>query len=408
MGWQDLIANATESLTRNKSRSLLTILGIVIGVAAVILMLSIGRGAEGYILSQVSDLGSDLLFIEPSAGGSAAGPPDPFVEQSLGRDDVDVLEESGIFDVVAPVLISTQTVSRLDQSEFSQIVGVTEDHSEVFTVDVEEGRDLNESDIESFAKVAVLGNGTAQDFFGDQDPIGKKIKIGKTPFRVIGVFEEQGSRFFQNLDQRVTIPVSTMQQSILGVDHVTYIAGRVAPGTDIEVAKEEASYIIRTEHDIDDPEDDDFIVSSQSDAVDIVGTVGDVLSLLLAAIAAISLLVGGIGIMNIMLVSVTERTREIGLRKAVGATEENILRQFLLEAVTLTVFGGLVGVVFGVLSSWLTAFVVRQFLAGWAFVIPVSTVLISFVVAVTVGLVFGIYPARRAAQLDPIDALRHE
>lgn len=408
MGWSDLIANATESLTRNKSRSILTVLGIVIGVAAVILMLSIGRGAEGYILNQVSDLGSDLLFIEPSAGEGSAGPPDPFIEQSLNRDDVDVLEESGLFEVVAPVLITTQTVSRLEQNEFSQVVGVTEDYSEVFTVEVEEGRDFNDGDIESYRKVAVLGKGTAQDFFGDQNPVGKKIKIGQTPFRVIGVLEEQGSRFFQNLDKRISIPVSTMQQSILGVDHVSYIAGRSKSSLDIEFVKEEASYLIRTEHDIDNPANDDFTVSSQSDAVDTVGTVGDVLSLLLAAIAAISLLVGGIGIMNIMLVSVTERTREIGLRKAVGATEKNILQQFLLEAVTLTVFGGLTGVVFGVLLSWLTAFVVRQFLDGWAFVVPISTVFISFIVAVSVGLVFGIYPARRAAKLDPIDALRHE
>lgn len=408
----DLVKISLDSLTRNKTRAALTILGIVIGIIAVILMLSIGQGAERYILRQVADLGSDLIFVEPSSGDPTNGPPDPFVEQSLRMKDVDALEKSGLFSVVSPFLVSSAAVTHNTESVFAQLYGVGEGYLSIFPADIDAGRFLDENDVASFANVAVLGKEVANDLFGDQNPVGQKIKIKKQNFEVIGVLAEQGSRFFQNLDKNVAIPVSTAQREVLGVDHVSFISSRILPGTNIDYAKEEARYILRDSHDLQNPEGlpekDDFFVSSQSDAVEIVGAVGSVLTLLLSSIAAISLVVGGIGIMNIMLVSVTERTREIGLRKAIGARYKEILWQFLLEAVILTTLGGIVGVIGGVGLSYVVAKIAAIYVTNWELVIPPEAIVASLVVATFVGLIFGLYPARRAAKLDPIQALRYE
>jgi putative ABC transport system permease protein len=407
---RDLLKTSTESLVRNKARSLLTILGIVIGIAAVILMLSIGQGAEGIILAEVADLGSDLVFVEPSVGDPTAGPPNPFIEQTITIDDAEALEKTGIFSEVSPILMTTYTVSAEEESMFASVEGVNEGYLDVFPADLKYGRFFSESEVRSYDKVAILGEEIAIDLFGDQDPVGMKMKINKSSFRIIGVFEPQGTRFFQNLDTRVSVPVTTMQRDLMGVDYVSYIS-MIAIG-DIDYAKDEVRYTLRDTHGIDNPEGDpnkdDFYVSSQDDAVEIIGVVGNVLTLLLSSVAAISLVVGGIGIMNIMLVSVTERTKEIGLRKALGALYGEILWQFLIEAVVITMMGGIIGVVIGVIISIGTAFGVSHFVDGWNTVIPLNAIFWGIVVATTVGLVFGIYPARRAAKLNPIDALRYE
>ncbi len=412
MDIRDLLTTSSQSLTRHKSRSGLTILGIVIGIAAVILMLSIGRGAEGLILSQVADLGSDLVFVEPSSGDPTPGPPDPFIEQTLDLDDVEAIRDTGLFSVVAPTLQTSVAVSHGDESTFTQVVGINEGYIDVFPADLKSGRFLDEGDVETYSKVVVLGMEIAEDLFGDQDPVGMKMKIKNTTVRVVGVFEEQGTRFFQNLDRQIAIPVTTMQRDILGVDYVSYISMRVREGVDIEYAKEEVRWVLRDSHNIDnpegDPEKDDFFVSSQSDAIEIIGVVGSVLTILLSSIAAISLVVGGIGIMNIMLVSVTERTKEIGLRKSVGATYKEILQQFLVESVMLTLMGGIIGVILGVLTSFIAAIIINQQLDGWKYSVPPEAIILAVVVSTVVGIVFGIYPARRAARLDPIEALRYE
>ena len=366
-------------------------MGIVIGIGAVILMLSIGKGAEGLILSQVAEFGSDIVYVEPGSGEmDQHASSQMLAPKTLTMDDAEAIKKQPGFTEVAPVLFSEHVIEWQGTEKRTQVTGTTPENKLLFPAEVDVGRFIEKSDVDAQTQVVALGSQLKEDLFGDQDPLGQKIKIGSIKFEVVGVLETQGTRFFQNLDAMAYVPITTLQKKVLGVDYINFVA--VKTTLPLDWAKDDIRLLLRDEHNLDNPEGDlskdDFFVSTQEDAVAIVGTVSAVLALLLTSIAAISLLVGGIGIMNIMLVSVSERTKEIGLRKAIGATYKEILRQFLLESVMLTMAGGIIGVLSGIGLSYLTYLIASTQLEGWAFVVSWQSVILAVFVSTIVCIIF--------------------
>lgn len=407
---RDIIPVAFSSLTRNKSRTALTMLGLVIGIMSVILMLSIGQAAERFLLSQIaSSFSSDLIFAQNGRGAERGGPPSPTQKKSLTDKDVDSLRKVSWLNVVEPFIIQSDLATFEGRSRRVSLNGVTQASLDVYPDRPETGRFIEESDVDGRARVIVLGRAVALDLFANSEPIGKTVKIGKRSYRVVGVMEKGGTRFFTNVDDQVYIPVSTAMDAY-NRKNVDFIAMKTGLG--INQTKDRIREVLRENHNIDNYEDDlakdDFRLGAQEDAAKNAGQIGLILQVLLGSIAAISLLVGGIGIMNIMYVTVTERTSEIGLRKAIGAKPKDILNQFLAEAIVVTGLGGLIGIVIGVGLSYLGLTALGNYQAGWSFAFPTDAIILSFSVSAIIGIVFGYFPARRAAKLSPIEALRYE
>jgi putative ABC transport system permease protein len=406
---------ALTQLRANKMRSALTMLGIAIGVTSVIALVSIGRGAQASITAEIQGMGSNLLFVIPgsiteggmtSASGQAA-------TLTLGdaRAIASPLAAPSVA-MVAPEASRGAQVSYGSENIGTQVVGTTPEYEEVRNFHPEQGDFISQQHVDARSRVAVVGAGVVEDLFGEGDPLGETIKVNRVGFRVIGVLESKGGGGFGSQDDTITIPITTFQSrlfgrqgSFRGEDRVGSINVAAVSEGEMDQAVEEISEILRQRHDV--TYEDDFNIISQKDIVAAISQVTTILTLFLGSIAAISLVVGGIGIMNIMLVSVTERTREIGIRKAVGAKKRDILAQFLVEAVIISVAGGIIGTVLGAL------------LAGGISRIPIAdgnlptavgpdVVLLATLFSVVVGLFFGIYPANRAAGLDPIEALRYE
>lgn len=409
MRYLETIHTSIKSLYGHKLRTLLTMLGIIIGIASVILMTSLGKGAEGLILNQLESFGHDAIFVEPG-GEHSSGPPNFGQLQALKYEDYKAIARMESVNVVAPIKYVDGIVSREGVNLSEQIVATTVEYAELNTFDVAQGRWFDESDVEGALRSVVLGYKIAEELFGDDDPVGQTITIKRKTFNVIGVLPKRGIQFFQDLDKSLYIPITTARRELQGEDHITFAMARVKGNP--EYVAEDIRLLLRDRHDIDSPsgdtDKDDFMVTTQAQAASTFGAISSALTVFLSAIASISLIVGGIGIMNIMLVSVTERTREIGLRMALGARRRDIMTQFLIEAVLLTMLGGFLGAVFGALLSWLGSLVIANLVEGWRFVVPVDAVLKAFGVATGVGLVFGLYPARKASKLDPIEALRYE
>ncbi|HZI95665.1 MAG TPA: ABC transporter permease, partial [Candidatus Paceibacterota bacterium] len=405
-------------LKTNKTRSALTILGIVIGISSVILMMSLGDGAQNLILGQIMSMGPNNVYVEPGAFTTGGGDMTQQMMEgmeikTLTLKDMEAIENDPLVEMVAPMVLSVARVVYKNNDEKVTLFGTTPAYNEITNSRTALGSDFTDFDVQSMSKVAVLGYKVKEDLFEDENPIGKIIRIKQTNFRIIGVMEEQGTQMFQNLDEYIYIPITTVQKFLLGINHVQSSVIEIVEQDKIDEAVEGIRLMLRERHNIYNPEGDlskdDFKVVSGKETADLMNTVTSILSLLLSSVAAIALVVGGIGIMNIMLVSVVERTREIGLRKAVGARKKDILYQFLIEAMVLTGLGGILGILLGAILSYLVSVVLTMALGiEWEFVLSLSSIIIAFGVATGIGLVFGIYPARKAAKLSPIDALRYE
>jgi len=420
MRLKDSLKISFSTLRTNKMRSALTMLGIIIGVGSVIIMMSLGKGAQSLILGQIQSMGSNIVYIEPGSfdpkGGSSAFMGTALEEmtiKTLKLKDVEAIEKDPLVDMAYPMVYGIARAIYQNRDEKVTFIGIT---PEAYIIDdwhTINGRDISEDEVKATARVATLGYKIAKDLFEEEDPIGKTIRIKKTNFKVIGVMEERGMEMFQTFDEYVYIPVTTAQKLLLGIDHLNAITVRAVSDEAVAPLTESIRLILRETHNIYNPEGDlskdDFKAMNQVEAANMVSQVTGILTAFLSSIAAIALLVGGIGIMNIMLVSVTERTREIGLRKAVGARNKDILNQFLIESVTLTLLGGIIGFLGGTLFSLLISIILSKVLnTNWSFVLPFGAVVLAFGVATVIGLVFGIYPARKASKLNPIEALRHE
>jgi len=420
MKLSDSFLTALKGLRTNKVRSALTILGVVIGVSAIIAVMAIGQGAESLIIDQISSLGSNNIFIEPGPwsekmerGTMMQSIMEEFEIKTLKYEDALAIEKLSSVERTAPFVMGVERIIYENESRKTTFLGTTPQAQEIFDVDCIFGRHINDQDVKSMARVAVLGYQVWEDLFGGENPVGRIIRIKKTNFRIVGVIGERGPQAFMDLDQSVYLPFVTAQKLLLGQDFIRLIVVQAQSEDLIEQAIYDIRLLLRERHGIHNPEGDpgkdDFKVMSQQQTAEILGNITGIFTILLSAIAAISLLVGGIGIMNIMLVSVTERTKEVGLRKAVGARKKDILNQFLLEAVFLTLVGGILGVVLGSLFSWAASLAFAYFLnSSWGFLLPVGAIILGVGVSVFVGLVFGIYPAYKASQLSPIDALRYE
>ncbi len=404
---------AMRALAANKLRSVLTMLGIIIGVGAVITLMSVGRGVEKYVTDQFASAGTNLLFIVPGQLDDNS-PRHPSGSGQLTLSDARAIADPlRVPDVVAvaPEVTGGAVVSRGKQDMRVTISGVTPDYSQVRAWEPALGDFISQADLEERSRVAVIGVDVYHELFEPNEfPLEQTIRINNLVFRVIGVMEERGGSSFGNLDEVVFIPLTTAQdrlfrrRTVSGDYRVDVIFASVNSTERMDAAQEQIAELLRERHGIQYLDEDDFSIINQTDLISIFGDILGALTLFLGAIAGISLLVGGIGIMNIMLVSVTERTREIGLRKAVGAKRRDILGQFLIEAVTLAVFGGILGIVIGTAG----AEAISGFLDNFSAVVGVDAVVISILFSMAVGLFFGIYPAYRASQLNPIDALRYE
>ncbi len=410
----DPVEIAYKNLLAAKFRSFLTILGIIIGIASVIIIMAIGTSAQELILDQVRGVGSNLIGVLPGGGGEDEPPASAFgiIDTSLKYEDLKALrEKNNVPNVVAGAgyISGNNSVQYQGVDKNYTFQGTTASYTDVEDTEVAEGRFFTEEEETSLARVAVLGSEVADDIFGEfEDPVGKRIKIGNQSFDAIGVLEERGSTAFSNQDTTIYVPIFTAQKILLGVDYLNYIRLKVDSEENIDRAKTDVAATLRERHDIDNPSEDDFTVRDQRAGVEVIQNVTGAIKYFLAAIAAISLVVGGVGIMNTMLISVNERIREVGLRKAVGAKNSTIMTQFLMESIVITLIGGTIGIIAGVLISGLAALIIQKLGYNWPFVVTIPSIILAVSISALIGIFFGIYPARKAAILNVVEALRYE
>ncbi len=405
----DLFEETMFSLSSNKSRSALTILGIVIGIASVIAMISVGQGTAAGITQRVESLGTNLLVVMP--GSQRQGGAGNIVRGGMGTsaslkmDDAEAIKtEVAEIDMVAPTVSSRKQVTVKGQNTNTSIYGIDGNYFNMKNIEIEYGSILTEQQIKSKSKVAILGPTTRNDLFGaDANPVGQKIRISSQEFSVIGVTKTKGGTGFGSSDDLIYIPITTAQQYITGSQSVSNINIQVSEADFMTYVQEQITALLLTRHKISDSTKADFSIMNQADMLETMSSIAATLTILLGSIAGISLVVGGIGIMNMMLTTVTERTREIGLRKSLGAKKRDISSQFLAESVTLTFISGIIGIIVG----WGAAWLISKF-GNLTTSVTLYSVLLSVGMSALIGIIFGYYPARRAAKMDPIEALRYQ
>ena len=405
MNFSNLLKIAWRAILLNKTRAMLTMLGIIIGVASVIAMLAIGEGSKESIKKNISSMGANLITIRPGAGMMGGVRSDPSAMQTLTLADYKALKSQAkeIASISPLVNGSGQSIAGSNNWPTS-IYGAAPEYLKIREWGVEEGSMFTQDDVDSYSKVAVIGKTVQENLFPNENPIGKMIRFKNIPFKVIGVLKEKGENTFgQDQDDIIIAPYTSVQKRILAQTYLQSIVAASKSEEESEAAVEEITAIMEKQHNISPDDDNDFNVFSQQELISTFSSTSEMLTILLVAIASISLVVGGIGIMNIMYVSVKERTKEIGLRMAIGAKSKDILMQFLIESVLISITGGVLGVFIGLIAT----FAINQF-ASWPVSITVSSIIISFVVCTVTGIFFGWYPARKAAQADPINALRYE
>lgn len=405
MNFYESIRVSLRSIKTNKLRSFLTMLGIIIGVAAVIAMVAIGQGASANVASQINSLGSNLLIVSPGQARQGQISMGFGSMNSLTLADAEKIAENSAVAAVAPSVMGRGQLVWKNTNYSTSVEGTTEAFPEVRNADVAIGRFFNRFEVKAHANVAVVGTEIVSNLFTDAttNPVGQTIEINKIPFEIIGILKSQGSSGMTNNDDKVLIPITTAMSRLTGGNNVGTIYVSAVSSDVMDQAQFEVESTLRIEHNLRPNEENDFQVRTQEDILSTAQSVTSVMTALLSGIAAISLVVGGIGIMNIMLVSVTERTREIGIRKAIGAKRGDIMRQFLIESITLSLMGGILGIIVGIGSASLVG---NMFDMSTA--ITLSPILYSFLSSMAVGIIFGVYPARKAAMLKPIDALRYE
>jgi len=401
----NLLKIALKALNNNKLRCFLTMLGIIIGVASVITMLAIGQGSKNSIKAQISEMGSNMIMIRPGnmqRGGVRQNAEDM---QTLKIEDYESLKSVPGVAAVSPMVNSSGQLVNGNNNYPSSVNGVTPEYLDISKLKVKDGSIFSEQDIKSAAKVCILGKTVVDNLFSNgEDPVGRVVRFGKIPLTVIGVLESKGTNSMgQDQDDVVIAPYTTVMKRILAVDYLQELFASAVDESQTEETIDNITEVLRANHRLKEDADNNFEIRSQQELSQMMNSTSDMMTVLLACIAGISLLVGGIGIMNIMYVSVTERTREIGLRMSIGARGIDILSQFLIEAVIISVTGGVIGIILGIIASWLVTVI-----ANWPVAIQLYSVVLSFAVCTVTGIFFGWYPAQKASNLDPIEAIRYE
>ncbi|MHB8653553.1 MAG: ABC transporter permease [Terriglobia bacterium] len=405
MDFPAVLRVAVRALARNKMRTILTMLGIIIGVGAVICTVAIGEGASHQIQESLKNLGDNLVFVAAGSVNQHGVHMGSSATKTLTAGDATAIQQQvPLITRVSPGVMASAQVVYGNQNWFTHIRGVGPSYLEIRRWPIQEGSSFTQHDVDSSADVCLVGLTVVQNLFGDEDPLGKIIRVQNLPFRVVGVLVSKGqSPFGQDEDDTIIMPYTTVQKKIAGISWLNFITTSASSQESIRPAELQIASLIRERHHLRPDEDDDFIIRSPTDLAETQAQSGRIMTLLLASIASVSLLVGGIGIMNIMLVSVTERTREIGVRMAVGATERDVQMQFLSEAVVLSLLGGAVGVLGGVAGS-----LAVSSMLSWPTRVPIEAIGVAVLFSAGVGIFFGYLPARKAAHLDPIEALRYE